>query len=84
MEHIKYTAKPLTGKRFRIYKRILELRKKITHIWSSSYIEYKLTIQGKEKQYYAYGKPIDTGIITKNPKAIIFALSKKNENERRK
>ena len=83
MESIMYTAKPLKNKKFRIFKRILELKTKITRIESHSYSKEGCSVHGKEKQYYAYGKPINTGIITKNPKDMIFALIKKDEHERR-
>jgi len=84
MESIMYTAKPLKNKKFRIFKRILELKTKIVSIEAQSYnVQDRYTLHGKEKQYYAYGNPIDTGIITKNPKDTIFALTKKDEHERR-
>ena len=83
MEHIKYIAKPRTGKRYRIFRRVLELRKKIIHITSCTYKDGKCEVSGIEKEYFAYSEPKDTHIITKNPKAVIYALTKKDEAERK-
>ena len=46
-------------------------------------MEGKYTVHGKEKRYSAYSKPIDTGILTKNPKDVILGLYKKDEYEQR-
>lgn len=83
MESIIYTAKPLSRKRFRIFKRVLETRKKITHIESRHFCKGVETIRGKEKEYWTYGPPIDTGIITKKPEAKMKSLQKEDEQKRK-
>jgi hypothetical protein len=83
METIIYTAKPLSRKRYRLFKRIRKIGKKVIHITGEIYKDGVYEVVGIEKEYIYYSTPRDTGIVTKNPKAVIFSLAKKDEGERK-